>query len=222
MEQGVDGRTKTEAKRLRWGAIVVACVALTVQALVIVPSVLVGWWTTARVLAQFVEEPAEETASAQSNRRLRSRNVAIDGSLNSVSGLIVFGQIEEWDDGWRWVDPQHDLRSPYSYETAHQAMFALFGAVVLEGGGSLEVLDVRAVTVHGTDVGLVEEWPGLDRRRGWRWVEPQAVISSRFVFGTAEEAARSLARVVPIGAALSSDELDEQGVVQVLQSLPLE
>ena len=61
----------------------------------IVPTVLAAWWTTARVLAQFVEQPAEESAGEQSNRRLRSRNVAVDGVLNSVTGLSVFGKIEE-------------------------------------------------------------------------------------------------------------------------------
>jgi len=223
MEQGLGGATKTEAKRLPSVVIVVACVALTVQAMVIVPTVLAAWWTTARVLAQFLEEPAEEQAAEQSTRRLRSRNVAIDGFLNSIEGLVVFGRIEEWDDGWRWVDPQRDLRSPYSYETARQAMFALFGVVVFEGGGgSIKALDVRRVTVHETDVGLVEEWPYPDRRSGWRWVEPQAGISGHIVFSTAEQAARHLAQVVPIGAALSSDELDEEGVVQVLQSMPLD
>lgn len=223
MEQGLGGAIETEARRLPSVIIVVACVALTVQAMVIVPTVLAAWWTTARVLAQFVEEPAEEPAAEQSNRRLRSRNVAVDGFLNSVDGLVVFGRIEEWDDGWRWVDPQRDLRSPYPYETARQAMFALFGVVVYEGGGgTIRALDVRRVTVGGTNVGLVEEWPDPNRRSGWRWVEPQAGISGHLVFSTAEQAAKHLAQVVPIGAALSSDELDEEGVVHVLETVPLD
>ena len=101
-------------------------------------------------------------------------------------------------------------------------MFALFEVVAFDGGGSVKVLDVRRVTVHGTEVGLVEEWPDPNRRSGWRWVEPQAGTSSRIVFPSAEHTARRLAQVVPIGATLSADELDEEGAVQVLQSVPLD
>ena len=134
MEEGSDGKAKSGAMSLRRIAIVVACIALTVQAMVIVPTVLVGWWTTARVLEQFVEAPAEEPAGEQPLRHLRSRNVAVDGVLASVEGLSVLGRIEEWEDGWRWVDPQRDLRSPYSYETASQAMFALAVSMLSRGG----------------------------------------------------------------------------------------
>lgn len=194
-------------RSLRRVAIIVASTALTVQAAVVVPSIVKVWWVSSEVA-----EAVAETQEAPLSRRY----VALEGEDSAE----MLGRIEEMEDGWHWIQPDSGLRSPYPFTRANDAAFALLGLAPFGEGGSIRILDVRDVTVMGNVVGRVEEQVGPFGGLRWRYVEPRSGITSH-LFRNAEDAASSLASIQPHGD-MPLGALWEDGVLVVLPAEPVE
>ena len=129
-------------------AVTAACIALTIQAAVVIPTVVAVWW--------FAGGSGEEAAED-----LLLRNVAVD----TAEGRSLVGKIGRSREGWHWFHPETERQSPYAFAEARSAARGLVSmSRYSHSGGSTRILSVRPVTVSGEPVGWVEEWAAPKRR----------------------------------------------------------
>ena len=184
-------------------AVTAACIALTIQAAVVIPTVVAVWW--------FAGGSGEEAAED-----VLIRNVAVD----TVEGRSLVGKIGRSREGWHWFHPETERQSPYAFA---EARYAARGLVSMSryshSGGSTKILSVRPVTVSGEPVGWVEEWAAPNGEHGWRYVEPLSEVQSG-AYVSAEVAAWALANIVPASDGMAYEELRKATAVRA--ALPLD